>query len=84
MFCWNNERSFYCKSRWFSHFVNKKYWHIWDINSWKFNETLTNDVASFQQPGPGPNKSLSHRHWKLMAPLDIYVLPAQMYSFWNI
>ena len=33
-------------------FFNKKYWHIWEIDFWKFNETLTNDVVSFEQPGP--------------------------------
>ena len=33
-------------------FFHKKYWHIWAINFWKFNETLTNDVVSFEQPGP--------------------------------
>ena len=32
---------------------NKKYWQISDINVWNFNETLTNDVVSFEQPGPG-------------------------------
>ena len=39
-----------CKS--FSHFFNKKYWHIWDINVWNFNVLLTNEVVSFEQPGP--------------------------------
>ena len=34
-------------------FFSKKYWHIWEINFWKFNETLTNDAVSFEQPGPG-------------------------------
>ena len=33
-------------------FFNKKYWHIWEINFRKFNETLTNDVISFEQLGP--------------------------------
>ena len=33
-------------------FFNKKYWHIWDINVWNFNEALTNDVVSFEKPGP--------------------------------
>ena len=33
-----------------SQFSNKKYWQILDI---KFNEKLTNDVVSFEQPGPG-------------------------------
>ena len=36
----------------FSHVFNKKYWHIWDINFWKFNETLNIVVVSFEQPGP--------------------------------
>ena len=40
----------HCKS--FSHFFNKKYWQILDINVGKFNETLTNNVVSFEQPGP--------------------------------
>ena len=32
-----------CRS--FSHIFNKKYWHIWDMYFWKFNETLTNDIV---------------------------------------
>ena len=47
----NCEKLLHCKS--FSHFFNKKYRHISSINVWKFNETLTNDVVSFEQPGPG-------------------------------
>ena len=35
-----------CKS--FSHL----FWQILDINIWKFNETLTNDIVSFEQLGP--------------------------------
>ena len=31
----------------------QKYWRILDIKVWNFNETLTNDVVSFEQPGPG-------------------------------
>ena len=31
---------------------DKKYWNIWDINIWNFNEMLTNDIVSFEQPGP--------------------------------
>ena len=34
-------------------FFNKKYWEISDINVWNFNETLTYDVVSFEQLGPG-------------------------------
>ena len=30
-------------------FVQQKYWHIWDINVWNFNDSLTNDVVSFEQ-----------------------------------
>ena len=33
-------------------FFQQKYWYIWDINVWNFNETLTNDVVSFEQLGP--------------------------------
>ena len=36
-------------------FFQQKYWRIWDINVWNFNDTLTNDVVSFEQPGPGSN-----------------------------
>ena len=34
-------------------FFQQKYWHIWEINFWKFNEMSTNDVVSFEQPDPG-------------------------------
>ena len=34
-------------------FLQQKYWHIWEINFWKFKETFTNDVVSFEQPDPG-------------------------------
>ena len=43
-------REAYCKS--FSHFFNKKYRLIWDIKVWNFNDTLTNDAVSFEQPDP--------------------------------
>ena len=42
IFCWKNERS---KS--FSHFFNQKYWQIWGINVRNLNETLTDEVVSF-------------------------------------
>ena len=32
-------------------FLNKQYWHIWDIKVWNFNERLTNNIVSFEQPG---------------------------------
>ena len=31
-------------------FLQQKYWHIWDITVWNFNETLTNDVVCFEEP----------------------------------
>ena len=33
-------------------FYQQKFWPIWEINFWKFNETLTNDVVNFEQLGP--------------------------------
>ena len=42
-------------------FFQHKYWHISDINMWNFNETLTNNIVSFEQPGPG--FLLSKRIW---------------------
>ena len=33
-------------------FFQQIYWHIWDINVWNFNVSLTNDVISFEQLGP--------------------------------
>ena len=34
------------------YFFNQKYWHISDINILNFNQTLTNDIVSFEQLGP--------------------------------
>ena len=31
----------------------QKSWHISHIDIWNFNETLTNNVVSLEQPGPG-------------------------------
>ena len=50
IFCWINEKLLQCKS--FLHFFSKKYWLISDINAWNFNERITNDIVSFEQPGP--------------------------------
>ena len=48
IFCWKQwEKILDCKS--FSHFVNKKYWHIWDINIWNFNILLINDALVLNQ-----------------------------------
>ena len=40
----------HCKS--FSHFFNKKYWHIWDINIRNFDVSFTNNIVSFEQLDP--------------------------------
>ena len=40
-----------CKS--YSHFFRKKIQHIWVSLDVNFNESLTNDVVSFEQLGPG-------------------------------
>ena len=40
-------------------FQQKKDWHIWDINIWNFNETLTNDIVSFEQLGPVVQSTVS-------------------------
>ena len=40
-----------CKS--YSHFFSKKFRHIWVSLDVNFNESLTNDVISFEQLGPG-------------------------------
>ena len=34
-------------------FFQQKCWRISDIDVWNFNEKLTNDVVSFEQPDPG-------------------------------
>ena len=33
-------------------FFQQKYWCISDIKVWNINETLINDVVSFEQPSP--------------------------------
>ena len=40
----------HCKS--YSHFFSKKFQHICDSLDVNFNESLTNDVVSFEQLGP--------------------------------
>ena len=51
-------------------FFNKKYWHIWDIKVWNFNVPLTNDVVSFEQPGPDV---LNYLQWVYFAPLTVMI-----------
>ena len=40
-----------CKS--YSHFFCKNIWVYAIFNNQSFNDTLTNDIASFEQPDPG-------------------------------
>ena len=40
----------HCKS--YSHFFSKKFKHIWVSLDVNFNESLTNDIVSFEQLGP--------------------------------
>ena len=44
---------FYCKS--YSHFYSKKFQHICVSLDVNFNESLTNDIVSFEQLGPDIN-----------------------------
>ena len=46
-------------------FFNKKYWHILEINFRKFNETLANDIATFEQPGPDIDTFIVPSHLNL-------------------
>ena len=62
------EKLLHCKS--FSHFFNKKYWHIWDINAWNFNDTLTNDVVSFCTTGPRSAIKVHDSHMLLSLQTD--------------
>ena len=46
----------------YSHFFSKKFQHIWVSLNVNFNESLTNDIVSFEQLGPGiQSVSLRHR-----------------------
>ena len=37
---------------------------FWEIKFWKINETVTNDVVSFGQPGHGVGLSQNSRKWQ--------------------
>ena len=45
------EKNVHCKS--YSHFFSKKFQHICVSLDVNFNESLTNDIVSFEQLGPG-------------------------------
>ena len=50
-FCWKNVSSF-CKRKSYSHFFSKNISVYAIFNDQSFNETLTNDIVIFVQPGP--------------------------------
>ena len=51
IFCWKNRETFALQK--LLSFFQQKYWQNSDIKVWNFNETLTNNVISFEQPDPG-------------------------------
>ena len=51
IFCWKIREAF-ALQKLLTFFQQKILAYILDINVWNFNETLTNDVVSFEQPGP--------------------------------
>ena len=50
IFCCKNGESF-CIAK-TSDIFQQKYLHIWDINVWNYNISLTNNVVSFEQLAP--------------------------------
>ena len=64
-------------------FFQQKYWHISDTNIRNFNETLTNDVVSFDQLGPGVFSELRQNSGD--QDLDQhYLLLKHSYTMWCI
>ena len=61
--------SSFCKS--YSHFFSKKFRHICVSLDVNFNESLTNDVVSFEQLGPDVYKD-NHIFKSDMTPLENY------------
>ena len=50
IFCWKNVSSF-CTAKSYSHFFSKTFQHICVSLDVNFNESLTNDIVSFEQLG---------------------------------
>ena len=44
----------------------QKYRHILDISIRNLNETLTNDIISFEQLGPGKKKKTDGKIWTVL------------------
>ena len=67
----------------FIFFQLKKHWHIWDINVWNFNVSLTNGVVSFKQLGPGKQKIITKafRHCNTEETSNV---DAALYAYWAV
>ena len=71
-------------------FFQQKYWHIWEIIFWKFNETLTKDVVCSEQPGPAclncinPNKGPCSNKRSLHLFREYCFVSLADIAFWHI
>ena len=60
-----------CKS--YSHFFSKKFQHICISLDVNFNESLTNDIVSFEQLGPDVSFELLHVHEEETTEYELYL-----------
>ena len=67
----------HCKS--YSHFCSKKFQHICVSLNVNFNESLTNDVVSFEQLGPGNYGSKKLHHEECLFVLQNRLSPIPSY-----
>ena len=65
VFCLKNVSSF-CKCKSYSHFFSKNISINAIFNDQSFNDTLTNDIVSFEQLGPGVHSDWSYLLSRLM------------------
>ena len=64
----------------YSHFFSKKFQHICVSLDVNYNESLTNDIVSFEQLGPGFNEIL-HRQGSSVVCMTVYAFPSS--GFWK-
>ena len=67
--------SSFCKS--YSHFFSKKFQHICISLDVNFNESLTNDIVSFEQLGPDFYKKIGSDISCKLSPKEIICLKCQ-------
>ena len=67
--------SSFCKRKSYSHFFSKNISKFAICNGQSFNDTLTNDIVSFEQFGPDLNVT---EH--VEAPIERYILSTQTLS----